>query len=189
MRFGTKAAIMTAFAGPAIAALILTGAGPASAAVTTTTAHTTSSSGSFSPFCFDQFHNPFFERQQWNLRGDNTVDLWFQGKEFMYAVDFHQRGSCLTGTLTDTGLPPGEQTLAIHGTVFGNHVTFRVTYPTNTQGTRTFNGRIDRHGDVFGMWSETGTENGSGNWSLADRAHRACHRFFWWDPERACFLF
>jgi len=188
MRFGIKAAITAALAGPAIAALMLTGAGPANAAVTTTTAHTTSTSG-FNPFCFNQFRNPFNQRQEWNLNGNNTVDLWFQSQEFTYAVHFNQQGSCLSGTLTDTGLPSGEQTLRVHGTIFGNHVTFSVRYPTNFQGTRTFNGYINRHGDVSGMWSETGTENGSGNWSLARDAHHACQRFEWWNPNRACFLF
>jgi hypothetical protein len=187
MRFGIKAAITAAVAGPAIAALMLTGAGPANAAVTTATAHTSTSG--FNPFCFNQFRNPFNQRQEWSLRGDNTVDLWFEGKEFTYAVQFDQRGSCLSGTLTDLGLPSGEQALRVHGTVFGNHVTFSVTYPTNFQGTRTFNGYISRHGDVFGMWNETGTENGSGNWSLARDAHHACQRFEWWSPNRACFLF
>ena len=104
-------------------------------------------------------------------------------------MQFNQQGSCLSGTLTDTGLPSGEQTLRVHGTIFGNHVTFSVRYPTNFQGTRTFNGYINRHGDVSGMWSETGTENGSGNWSLARDAHHACQRFEWWNPNRACFLF
>jgi len=187
MRFGIKAAITAAVAGPAIAALMLTGAGPANAAVTTANApHSTSG---FNPFCFNQFQNPFNQRQQWNLSGSNTVDLWFQGQEFTYAVNFNQRGSCLSGTLTDTGLPSGEQILGVHGTIFGNHVTFSVRYPTNFQGTRTFNGSINRWGDVSGRWSETGTENGSGHFSLARDAHRACHRFMWWDPNQACFLF
>jgi hypothetical protein len=189
MRFGTKAAIMTAFAGPAIAALMLTGAGPANAAVTTTTSHTTSTSGWFNPFCFNQFQNPFNQRQQWNLSGSNTVDLWYNGTEYTYGVQFNQRGSCLTGTLTDLGLPSGEQTGPIHGTIFGNHVTFSFRYPTSFQGTRTFNGYINRWGDVSGNWSETGSENGSGHWSLARNAHRACHRFMWWSPNQACFLF
>jgi hypothetical protein len=190
MRFGIKAAITAALAGPAIAALMLTGVGPANAAVTTATAHTTSTSG-FNPFCFNQFQNRFNQRQEWNLSGHNTVDLWFQGQEFTYAVNFNQRGSCLSGTLTDTGLPSGEQILGVHGTIFGNHVTFSVRYPTNVQGTRTFNGSINRWGHVSGMWSDslTSSEMGSGNWSLAKDAHHACQQFFWWSPNRACFLF
>ena len=193
MRFRTKAAIVTAFAGPAMAALILTGAGPANAAVTTTTAHTTSDMPIFgfcNPFFQNQDENQFFFfRQKWNLSGDNTVEATLNGnsRTFSYPVDFTQRGGCLGGTLSDPLFPTSGP---IHGTVFGNHVTFSFKYPSGSiQGTRTFTGTIDRRGDVSGTWSETGSENGAGTWSLAERAHRACHRFFWWNPNRACFLF
>ena len=112
MRFATKAAIMGAFAGPAIAALILTGAGPANAAVTTTTTHTTSSSSSpFFPFCSPR------HLERWNFNGYNTVDLSYGTSSYTYSVHFVQRGSCLSGSLTDTGLMAGEQTGPIHGTV------------------------------------------------------------------------
>jgi hypothetical protein len=189
MRFRTKAAIMTAFAGPAIAALILTGAGPANAAVTTTT-HTTS--GIPFGFCnpFFQDENPLFhQRQEWNLSGDNTVVATLQGSStiFNYPVHFTQRGGCLGGTLSDPLFPTSGP---IRGFVFGNHVVFSFRYPHGSiQGLRTFIGTIDRHGDVSGNWTETGSEHGTGTWSLARDAHRACHRFFWWDPNRACFLF
>ena len=128
MRFGTKAAIMTAFAGPAIAALILTGAGPANAAVTTTT-HTTSDTPIFG-FCnpFFRDENPFmFQRERWNLNGDNTVVATLNGSSmtFSYPVDFVQRGGCLSGTLTDPFFPTSGP---IHGTVFGNFVTFSFRY-------------------------------------------------------------
>jgi len=191
MRFGTKAAIMTAFAGPAIAALIMTGAGPANAAVTTANApHSTSDPifGFCNPF-FQHQNQFFFQRQQWNLSGDNTVVATLNGSSmtFSYPVDFTQRGGCLGGTLTDPFFPTSGP---IHGTVFGNHVTFSFRYPNgSTQGKRTFTGTIDRHGDVFGTWSETGSENGTGTWHLTRDAHRACHQFFWWNPNRACFLF
>jgi len=185
MRFRTKAAIMTALAGPAIAALMVTGAGPANAAVTTT--HT-SIFGFCNPFFQDE--NPFmFQREQWNLNGDNTVVVTLKGSSmtFSYPVHFVQRGGCLSGTLTDPFFPTSGP---IHGTVFGRHVRFSFTYPNGSvQGKRTFTGKIDRHGDVSGTWSETGSENGTGTWSLAKDAHRACHRFFWWDPNQACFLF
>ena len=187
MRFGTKAAIMTAFAGPAIAALMLTGAGTANAAVTTTT-HTTSDFGFCNPF-FEHQNQFFFQRERWNLSGDNTVVATLKGstQTFNYPVDFTQRGGCLGGTLSDPLFPTSGP---IHGFVFGNHVTFSFRYPQGSiQGTRTFTGFIDRHGDVSGTWSETGSENGTGTWSLARDAHRVCHRFFWWDPNRACFLF
>ena len=175
MRFATKAAIMGAFAGPAIAALILTGAGPANAAVTTTTTHTTSSSSSpFFPFCSPR------HLQRWNLNGYNTVDLSYGTSTYTYSVHFVQRGSCLSGSLTDTGLMPGEQTGPIHGTVVRNQVTFSFTYPTGFQGTRTFTGSIDRRGHVSGTWSETGSEAGSGSWSLAYHLRPACPQFFPW---------
>ncbi|HEY6295167.1 MAG TPA: hypothetical protein VIX15_05840 [Streptosporangiaceae bacterium] len=191
MRFGIKAAITAAVAGPAIAALMLTGAGPANAAVTTANApHSTSDP--FFGFCnpFFQHQNQFFfQRQQWNISGDNTVVATLNGNSntFNYPVDITQRGGCLGGTLSDPLFPTSGP---IHGTVFGNHVTFSFTYPNGSaQGKRTFSGFINRRGYVSGTWSETGSENGTGTWHLAMNAHRACHRFEWWNPNRACFLF
>jgi hypothetical protein len=115
-----------------------------------------------------------WQLEEWNLNGSNTVDLTYQGSTFTYATTFTQKGSCLSGILTDTGITPS--TLAITGTVNGSKVTFSVTYPTNVQGKRTFTGTISRHGDVSGpLWSETGTETGTkGPWSLADKAKPAC---------------
>ncbi|HTX27377.1 MAG TPA: hypothetical protein VME19_10200 [Streptosporangiaceae bacterium] len=188
MRFGTKAAIAAAFAGPAIAALILTGAGTANAAVTTTTAHTTSS-GSYFPFCNpfqnqSQFRN---QRVQWNVSGSNTVDVTYKGSNFYYPVSFTQFGNCLSGTLTDNGYPTSGP---INGTVSGNHVQFSFRYPYgSSQGTRTFVGTIDRWGNVYGYWYETGSEHGHGTWSLTKKVHRACQRYEWWNPNRACTVF
>jgi len=173
MRFGTKAAIMAAFAGPAIAALMLTGAGPANAAVATPT---TPSASTLVP---PQFCNPY-HLERWDFRGHNTVDLTFGTTPYTYAVHFDQRGSCLSGTLTDTGLMPGEQNLHISGTVIRNQVTFSVNYPTGFQGTRTFSGYINRWGQVSGKWSETGTEAGSGTWSLANAVRPACPQWGFW---------
>jgi len=168
---------MGAFAGPAIAALVLMGAGPANAATTTATHTAASASDQWYGY---GFCNPW-HLERWDLRGDNTVDLWYLGKEYTYAVHFDQRGSCLGGTLTDTGLAPGEQVLRISGTVVRDHVTFSVTYPTNYQGTRTFDGYVHQWGWVSGTWSENGTEDGSGNWSLANAVRPACPGFFpWW---------
>ena len=173
MRFRTKAAIMTAVAGPAIAAMILTGAGPANAAVTTaSTAHTTTST-SFPgfPFCF-RHHLELF-----NFNGDNTVVATLKGSTtiFKYPVDFRQRGSCLRGTLTDPFFPTSGP---IHGVVVRHFVTFSFTYPSSFQGTRTFVGHIDHEGDVSGTWSETGTGNETGTWTLADQVQDACPDFF-----------
>ena len=173
MRFRTKAAIMTAVAGPAIAALILTGAGPANAAVTTAaTPHATTSTSWFFPFC-----NPH-HLELFNFNGDNTVVATIHGSTaiFKYPVHFRQRGSCLRGTLTDPFFPTSGP---IFGIVVRHFVRFSFRYPPGSvQGTRTFVGHIDRDGDVAGTWSETGSENGTGTWSLADQVREACPDFF-----------
>ena len=172
MRFATKAAIMGAFAGPAIAALMLTGAGPANAAVTTPTTHSAST--------WVQGCNPW-HLERWDVRGNNTVDLNYKGTTYTYAVHFTQHGSCVGGTLTDTGIPNGPQTGPITGTIVRNHVvfSFTYTYTGEVQGTRTFNGYVSPWGHVSGTWSETGSEDGSGTWSLANSVRPACPQ---WNP-------
>jgi len=175
MRFGAKALITAALAGPAMAALILTGAGAANAATTT------SNSGPFSPFCGqfqnqfpNQFQNQF--QQGWDLSGSNTLKVSFEVKTYDYAVSFTQQGSCLTGWLTDPG---ASFTGRVHGTISGNFITFSITYPSGSkQGTRTFNGTINGFGHVSGSWSETGTEVGSGSWSLTNPAFQNCQMNF-----------
>lgn len=175
MRFRTKAAIMAALAGPAIAGLILTGAGPANAAVTTANAPHTSSDPVF------QFCSPF-NLERFDLRGGNTVDVTFNHTAYTYAVQFHQRGSCLSGSLTDTNIPSGPQTGPVHGFVFRNYVrfSFTYTYSGETQGTRTYVGTISRWGWVSGTWSDSGPDGSTGTWHLAGPAHRACPDFFPW---------
>jgi hypothetical protein len=175
MRFRTKAAIMTALAGPAIAGLILTGAGPANAAVTAANTPHASADPIFG-FC-----SPF-NLERFDFRGDNTVDVTFNNTPFTYAVDFFQRGSCLGGSLTDTHIPSGPQTGPIHGFVFRNYVrfSFTYTYVGETQGTRTYVGTISRRGFVSGTWSDSGPDGSMGTWSLADRVQRACPNFFPW---------
>jgi hypothetical protein len=181
MRFGTKALITAALAAPAMAALIMTGAGPASAAVTTTTAHTTSSTKAWGPSCNS------WQKEEWNLGGYNTVDATYKGSNYYYTVHFTEHGSCLSGTLTDRGYPTSGP---IYGTVSGNHVTFTFRYPYGSiQGTRTFVGTIDRYGNVYGYWYESGSEHGHGTWSLSTRVHRACQRYESWNPNRECYLF
>ena len=95
MRFGTKAAIMTAFAGPAIAALIMTKVQANAAVTTANTPHSTSDPifGFCNPF-FQHQNQFFFQRQQWNLSGDNTVVATLNGSSmtFSYPVDFTQQG-------------------------------------------------------------------------------------------------
>jgi hypothetical protein len=178
MRFRTRATIMAAFAGPAIAAMLLTGAGPANAAVTTTGHTATSSSFPGFPFCFRR------HLERWDFNGDNTVVATLNGSTmiFKYPVDFRQRGSCLRGTLTDPYFnPPTGISGPISGIVVRNRVTFSFTYPAGSvQGTRTFVGRVNFDGDVSGTWSETGSANETGTWSLADQVQRACPDFFPW---------
>ena len=182
MRFRTKAAIMAALAGPAIAGLILTGAGPANAAVTTTTAQ--ASNTWMPPF---QFCSPW-NLERWDFRGNNTVDVTFGTTPYTYAVHFDQRGSCLSGWLTDTNIPAGNpQTGPIHGYVFRNYVkfSFTYTYTGETQGTRTYTGTINRWGWVSGTWSDS-TDSASGTWSLAHGVRPACPQ---WGPWYGFFAF
>jgi hypothetical protein len=110
--------------------------------------------------------------EEWNLNGSNTVDLTYKNSPFTYAVTIKQKGGCLTGTLTDSGVPT---TGPITGTVNGDDITFSFTYPTNSvQGKRTFTGTISHRGAVSGTWSESGSELGTGTWTLADNANSAC---------------
>jgi hypothetical protein len=189
MRFGTKAAIAAAFAGPAIAALILTGAGTANAAVTTITAHTTSRSGPFNSFCNQYRHHYYpqnrFQQEQWNLSGSNTVHVKFEVNTYDYSVSFSQEGSCLTGWMTDPGASFSGR---IHGTIYGSFVTFSITYPSGSkQGTRTFNGTINQWGHVSGSWSETGSENASGSWWLSNPAQPGCPMNYQWNQNQGCY--
>ena len=188
----TSRSILRTVAGLAVAAgLVVGGAGVASAATTAPAAHTSSS---WHPFC-----NPF-QRQQWNLNGSNTVNAVYLGKTFSYSVTFKQFGSCLSGSLTDSYYPT---TGPIFGTVRGDDVTFSFKYPSGSiQGTRTFTGTIQprfRHshhrsfrfffqsGSVSGTWSETGSENASGTFTLANNVQRACP---WWVfPGASCHVF
>lgn len=186
MRFAAKMTLW-ACAAPAVAALLLTGAGAANAAVAAPAALSGAAHGPHGPGPGP--HCNWWQLEQWNVNGYNTVELKYGTGNFTYAVKFKQNGSCLGGTLTDWGLPSGSQYRTISGTVNGDRITFSVTYPTNYQGTRTFTGKIDKHGDVSGFWNETGTENGYGTWTLASDAHHACSHYYWWDPQRECHVF
>jgi hypothetical protein len=177
MRFGTKAMIATVLAGPAIAAMVLTGAGPANAAVTTTT-HTSAASYPYMPYCSPR------HLERWNFNGYNTVDVSWNGGSYTYTVNFKQRGSCLSGWLTDPNIPNGPQTGPISGTVVRNQVTFSFTYTYSgeVQGTRTYYGYIHNDGRVSGTFSQSGPQTpNNGTWSLANRVRPACPNFFpWW---------
>jgi len=171
MRIGKKLALWAFCAVPA-ATMLVAGAGAASAAPLYGPHN---GPGNYGSHC-----NPW-QREQWDVGGNNTVNLTYQGKSYTYAVTLHEHGSCLSGTLTDAGLAAGSQNLAVTGDINGNHLSFSVTYPnTGNQGTRTFDGYINRWGHVSGWWNETGTENGSGTWSLQYRAHPACWGHHGW---------
>ena len=148
----------------------------ASATTTSPAAHATSSAGSH---C-----NPF-ARQQWNLNGNNKVEAVYLGTTYTYSVTFKQFGGCLTGTLTDSYFPT---TGPISGTVVKNNVTFSFQYPSGSvQGTRTYTGTINRHGDLSGTWSQTGSQGGGGTFTLAKHVHRACP--WWYSLNASCRVF
>lgn len=191
MRLGAGMMLWACCAGPAVAAMLVTGSGPASASALTPAAKAVAS---FNPHGFgpgggrgrgcDTRH-----LERWDLNGNNTVDLVYNGGPFTYGVNIRQDGGCIRGTLTDIGIPNGPTTGPIRGTINGNQVTFsfRYTYSGEVQGTRTFTGFIGRSGAVDGTWDETGPENGHGTWSLASRADRACSpRVLRWQPWRLC---
>jgi hypothetical protein len=106
---------------------------------------------------------------------DNLV-LTFDGNTYTYNTHLTLRwiapGLLLVGgTLTDN-YEPVHIKLPVHGVVFGNKVVFSVSYPTTgpdagSQGVRTFSGVVGPFGHVAGAWSETGTEAGSGTFTLA----------------------
>lgn len=208
MRLGTKMMLWTCCAGPTVAAMVLAGAGAANASVTTSGSPLTTyqgpngdGSGGNGPDGGPWGNGDYgqhghgrpacdkWELERWNLNGNNTDVTVYKGSDFTYAVSFKQDGSCLRGTLTDMGLPPLSRNLDITGTVDGRDVTFSVTYPTTYQGTRTFEGTIDRRGSVAGTWSENGVENGTGTWSLGTNARRACTRWSWFRNQgHECFV-
>jgi hypothetical protein len=170
-------------AGPAVAAMLVTGSGQANAAPLTPVG---SSGASFGPHGGGPWgghgpSRPNCDRRQlerWDVNGTNTVNVVYSGGTATYGVTFRQDGECLGGTLTDPNIPNGPKAGPITGTVDGNTITFsfKYTYTGANQGTRTFTGTINRFGSVSGAWNETGTEGLSGTWSLASRVDRACSR-------------
>jgi hypothetical protein len=207
MRLGARMMLWACCAGPAVAAMLVTGSGPASASALTPVG---SAGASFNPHGHGPGgrgngpgggHNlggghglgrPNCDTRQlerWDVGGANTVDLVYQAGNFTYGVNIRQDGSCIRGTLTDIGIPNGPTTGPIFGTVLGNQITFsfRYIYTGEVQGTRTFTGFIGRSGAVSGTWNETGPENGHGTWALANRADRACSpHVLRWQPQHLC---
>jgi len=195
MRFGARMMLLACCAGPAVAAMLVTGSGSANAAPLTPGV---SSGPSFGPHGGGPWggHGPGqrnCDRRQlerWDVNGNNVVEYVFGGTHnFTYAMTFQQNGSCLTGTLTDNNIPNGPKTGPIFGTVNQNQITFsyRYTFAGENQGTRTFTGAIGRSGAVNGTWTETGTEGASGTWSLEYKARQACPpHVLRWQPWREC---
>ena len=180
---GISRTMLRTCAGLAVAAgLVAGGAGVASAATVTPAAHTTTTTATnFGLRC-----NPW-TREHWNLNGRNHVEAVYLGQTYTYKVTFRQFGSCLTGTLTDPYFPV---TGPVFGTINRNHVTFTFRYPSGSvQGTRTFTGTINRWGFVSGTWSETGSENGTGTFTLARHANFACPWWDRWNRNSACRVF
>jgi hypothetical protein len=106
---------------------------------------------------------------QWNLNGSNSVDVTYDGSEYVYSVTFKQSGSALSGTLSDPYYPTSG---AVSGTVSGNNVTFTFDYPSGSvQGKRTYTGTISQSGAVSGTWTQTGSEvPNNGTWTLTGKA-------------------
>lgn len=112
-------------------------------------------------------------------RSRDKITLTFNGHQFRYPVvlrltplrPFFSGNVLVTGTLCDTyeAVP---LVLNVHGLIFGGDATvFSVRYPTvgvdaGPQGVRTFSGLVGPFGHVIGSWSETGSENGAGPFSL-----------------------
>ncbi len=173
MRLGTKAMIWACCAGPAIATIIFTGAGTASAQTVSPAANTITTAEHIPLFC-----DPL-QKERWNINGFNTVDVTYKlFSHYTYTVDFVQKGSCLSGWLTD---PYFSVTRPIFGSINGNFVTFSFTYPSFVEGTRTYTGTIGHFGFVSGGWSQTGIAFPNfGSWSLSGTAARACPPWIWW---------
>lgn len=99
-----------------------------------------------------------------------TSTFNYQARLRLSPVLFQRGVLTISGTLCDAN-EPVPLVLPVHGVIFGNLAVFSVSYPTvgvdaGNQGVRTFSGVIGRHGQVLGRWSETGTENGSGPFTL-----------------------
>src|ERR1700753_2103103 len=108
MRFSKKMALRAICAGPAVAAMIVVGVGAASALPLPFPGPGHGPSGPvFPPPHFPGHNQPACNPralERWNVSGANTVDLTYNGSAFTYAVSLSEHGSCVTGTLTDTGL-------------------------------------------------------------------------------------
>jgi hypothetical protein len=172
-------AMLRACTGLAMTAAVVAGGAAAASAATDNPATHNFPGQNCSPFALEH----------WNVTSNtNQVVAIYQGTTFKYSVKLKQNGSCLSGTLTDSGVAPHGLTAPIWGTVTKNHITINFSYGSGSvQGTRTFYGNISWKGAVSGWWNETGSEHGTGTWTLADNAHLACPGpAVWWNQNSAC---
>jgi hypothetical protein len=141
----------------AAAAMVVTGAGYAAAAPVSVAAHRTAAAVAVP------------DSAQWDVSGDNSVDVTYDGTGYVYSVTFVESGSTLSGTLDDGYYPTSGP---VSGTVSGDDITFTFAYPAGSvQGTRTYTGTISSAGAVSGTWTQTGSESpDNGTWSLAGNA-------------------
>jgi hypothetical protein len=105
----------------------------------------------------------------------DELKLQFEGNTYTYNVNLREVRvapgvELVFGTLRDT-YEPHAINLQVDGVQFGNDVVISTQYPTTgpdagNQGDRTFSGVVGPHGHVTGSWSETGTEDGSGAFTL-----------------------
>jgi hypothetical protein len=105
----------------------------------------------------------------------DQLKLVYDGTTYTYDVSLHEQFvapgvELISGTLRDT-YEPAAISLPVHGIQFGDDAVLSVKYPTSgidagDQGVRTFSGTVGLFGHVTGHWSETGTENGSGPFTL-----------------------
>lgn len=114
----------------------------------------------------------------YNYTGGNVLDLTYLGTTYAYPVVLHEAADGLiTGYLRDSGLPVGSQLLRVHGVCVGSDLDLGVNYPTaDPQGQRVEDMNatpISAHrANIAGVWTEDGTEAGSGNASLVFSVHR-----------------
>jgi hypothetical protein len=113
-------------------------------------------------------------------RASDNLSLTFGTTTFNYQVRLHETNvgpwwsgvKVISGTLCDPYEPVQPAIFQVHGVQFGNDAVFSVQYPTTgpdagNQGIRSFAGNVGLFGHTAGHWSETGTEGGSGPFTLA----------------------
>jgi hypothetical protein len=105
----------------------------------------------------------------------DQLKLQFEGNTYTYNVNLREvrvaPGTELVFGMLRDSYEPHAINLPVDGVQFGNDVVISVQYPSTgpdagNQGVRTFSGVVGPHGHVTGSWSETGTEAGSGAFTL-----------------------